>query len=151
MDVIWTRAHSVASHTYNCTASTLSPSPTNVENITMESYCFSSNTRITLTFSWTPPSNFNGEPTNYTVCLGTRPLAPTEDINEKPEGHFCTSDSLLVSPLANFSSESMFWSNCYEVYKHGQAIKINMSIKMIQIFVKFVTCSYCILWFFAMY
>ena len=132
MTVIWSRNdinHSPASHTYNCKASTLSPPPTNVENITMESYCFSSDTRITLTFSWTPPSNFNGEPTNYTVCLGTRPLAPTEDINEKPEGHFCTSDSLLVSPLANFLLPrfGVIVMKC----KHGQAIKINMNIKMI--------------------
>ena len=100
MTVIWTRNklnHYPADHTYNCTASTVSPAPTNVENITMKSYCFRSDTQITMDFSWTPPSEFNGEPANYTVCLGTYPLKPAEDINPTPEGHFCTSESLLVS------------------------------------------------------
>ena len=102
MNVIWTRALSSAPgpYNYNCTASTLSPAPTIIENITMESYCFSSDTQVTLSFQWKPPSNFNGEPSNYTACLGTHPLNPTEDINPIPEGHFCTSHSLLVSPLA---------------------------------------------------
>ena len=100
MTVAWKRAveRPPSPHNYTCTASTLSPTPTNIENITVESYCFSDDTQITLSFSWSPPSNFNGDPANYSACIGTHALEP-KDVVIPNAGHFCTSDSLLVSPL----------------------------------------------------
>ena len=114
MTVIWSRDHPSIVHTYNCTASTLSPAPTNVNNVSVESYCFSDDSQITLSFSWTPPSNFNGKPTNYKVCVGPDVLEPATVVDsEIPEGHFCTSDSLLVSPLLNLSFHWTTVNVCY--------------------------------------
>lgn len=112
MKVIWKRnkvEHLPAEHVYNCTASTLSPAPTNVENITVDSYCFSNDhSQVTLSFSWISPANFNGKPANYTVCVGTDTLKPTESVI--PDGHFCTSDSLLVSSLLKLT---FLWTMIY--------------------------------------
>ena len=63
---------------YECHLSTLSPPPSQVTNLELESY----NIRqfdITLTLRWSPPSFPNGILAPYNVCVGNTPLGPTQE------------------------------------------------------------------------
>lgn len=63
---------------YECRLSTLSPPPSQVTNLELESY----NIRqfdITLTLRWSPPSFPNGILAPYNVCVGNTPLGPTQE------------------------------------------------------------------------
>lgn len=98
---IWTRAlvYQPAIHTYTCRASTLSPVPSSVQILNVTSYCFNSSDEIVLDFSWSPPSTFNGAPTNYDVCIGPEPLEYNIEEVAPNIGHFCALESLSVCPL----------------------------------------------------
>ena len=64
---------------YECSLSTLSPPPSPVTNLELESY----NIRqfdITLMLKWSPPSFPNGILAPYDVCVGNMPLRPTQDL-----------------------------------------------------------------------
>ena len=63
---------------YECSLSTLSPPPSPVTNLELESY----NIRqfdITLMLRWSPPSFPNGILAAYNVCAGNTPLRPTQE------------------------------------------------------------------------
>ena len=87
-------------HNYSCTASTLSPAPSTVNNLTVTSYCFRGSDEITLDFSWSPPSTFNGVPANYNICIATEALENSQGVVPDMD-HICASESLFVSLLFN--------------------------------------------------
>ena len=63
---------------YECSLSTLSPPPSPVTNLELESY----NIRqfnITLMLRWSPPSFPNGILAAYNVCAGNTPLRPIQE------------------------------------------------------------------------
>ena len=63
---------------YECRLSTLSPPPSPVTNLELESYNIR-NFDITLTLRWSPPSFPNGILAPYNVCVGNTPLEPTQE------------------------------------------------------------------------
>jgi hypothetical protein len=77
----------MSGYDYECSLSTLSPPPSLVTNLTLDSY----NIRqfdITLILSWSPPSFPNGVLGPYDVCVGIMPLEPTQE--PEPQGNFIT-------------------------------------------------------------
>lgn len=95
--IIWSRNQGMiyepARHIYSCMASTLSLIPSIVQNLNVVSFCFNYNGLITFDLMWSPPTTFNGESSNYNVCIGSEPL----EFDALPnQGHFCDMDSLQV-------------------------------------------------------
>ena len=76
---------------YECSLSTLSPPPSPVTNLELESY----NIRqfdITLMLRWSPPSFPNGLLAPYDVCVGKMPLGLTQEPelgNNLASMHYC--------------------------------------------------------------
>lgn len=75
------------SHDYDCSVSSLSPSPGLVRNFTINSFTALSS-EITLNLSWISPSSPNGQLAPYNICIGAEPLEPQEEVQPN-RGHFC--------------------------------------------------------------
>ena len=75
-------------HDYLCTASAVSPAPSQVENLTIIP-SFTSDLEVNIYLEWSPPSITNGELMSYDICIGSVPLDLDEDIPSSGE-HECS-------------------------------------------------------------
>ena len=66
---------------FTCTTDAISPSPSIVQNFSLNSYELQDLLvkKLFLNFSWVPPVNPNGILKSYTVCMSQRPLGSDEE------------------------------------------------------------------------
>lgn len=83
----------ILGYDYDCSLSTLSPSPSTVRNLNVISYAIGL-VQITLKLSWSPPLFSNGELGAYDICVGIGPLEPEDELpmstgNNNIMYHYC--------------------------------------------------------------
>ena len=121
---------------YECSLSTLSPPPSPVTNLELESY----NIRrydITLMLRWSPPSFPNGILAPYDVCVGNTPLGPTQEPelgNDFASMHYCgtidedSSGTVKLLYLDRGDSEDLYIQVSLKILSYLQLRIVSMTL-----------------------